>query len=777
MKPLRLLSPIVLLTLGSIAAAQPALSPNLAAAIPASAMRAPIHTLPDDPYRGAYGTWTAARDFKASFHDGFAFYPALGKDQPRNLPVVWRTESVVVGGDVLVGPEATTESVHGDWRFEYRRAGILEAYDVREDGIEQTFTVTARPAGEGDLVITGRIATDLITPPVPARHGALVFKDARGTPRVTYGAALAVDANRNKTEVLTSFDGERIRLTLAGSWLASAAFPVTVDPLFSAVVIALPPAGSGTVYWMDVARDKNSVQQKASLMVVFAREMSGLDQDVWAFQMDDTFGNIKWAWSDVTSNWSSDHTRVAYVGGDEKWVTVYRREYSNPYASALFAHVQSGASATFPVSVTIPLPCLPNESYSFPEIGGTDLYMSALIVYQAEPNRNGTPTTNTEVWGVILNLYQVSMGQPFRLSTDGYRPDRDRGFPSVSPMGNDFQYGWMVVWQERRNSTSTHDWNMHAAKVDFLGKPTASTVLEPDPGYNYHQTTPRVSGQDGRYVVSYLRTVNKGTPNDTIYGSEVRALRFDWTAQGTKPVNVRASRLLDGSASAPANQFRLGASAFDTKTRSHWAVTWVKNALTTMAGSNVYVARLGYSAGVVEKVTVHDTQMDGDAPAVTFSPTLQEFPITYAVRNSTQTTSHIVYGRRLAYDPAAQSVAYGVAGGGTISSTRPLAGDEFFTVKLASKVPNTPVFLIVSLGSLNLPLGDLGMPGCALYADPFLGFLLFGDTDKNGNAEFTLPLFDFPAFKWDVCFQYFFVAPKANAAGVLATQGLRAQIR
>jgi len=309
------------------------------------------------------------------------------------------------------------------------------------------------------------------------------------------------------------------------------------------------------------------------------------------------------------------------------------------------------------------------------------------------------------------------------------------------------------------------------------GKPTASTVLDPDYSYNYHQTTPRVSGQDGRYVVSYLRTVNKGTPNDTIYGSEVRALRFDWAKQHTKPVNVRPSRLLAGSASAPPNQFRLGASAYDTNTRSHWAVTWVKNALTTMAGSDVYVARLGYSAGVVENVTVHDTKMDGDAPAVTFNPNLQEFPITYAVRNSTQSTSNIVYGRRFVYDPAAQSVPYGFAGGGTISSTRPLAGDEFFTVKLASKVPNTPVFLIVSLRRLDLPLGELGMPGCTLYADPFLGFLLFGDTDKNGVAAFKLALFDFPAFKWDVYFQYFFVSPKANTAGVLATQGLRAQIR
>jgi hypothetical protein len=203
----------------------------------------------------------------------------------------------------------------------------------------------------------------------------------------------------------------------------------------------------------------------------------------------------------------------------------------------------------------------------------------------------------------------------------------------------------------------------------------------------------------------------------------------------------------------------------------------VKNALTTMAGNDVFVARLGYSAGVVEMATVHATKMDGDAPAVTFSPDLQEFPITYAVRNSSRTTSNIVYGRRFGYHPDARSVPYGSAGGGTITATRPLAGDEFFKVRLTSGKPLTPALLVVSLMPYNMPLEGLGMPGCTLYADPLLGFVLPAATDKNGIVEITLPLFDYPAFKWNVYLQYFYVAPKANPAGLLATQGLCAQVR
>ena len=56
----------------------------------------PIHTLPADPVAGAYGLWAAGPDYKASFDDGFTFYPVLGASYPKNLPLRWCTECIAV---------------------------------------------------------------------------------------------------------------------------------------------------------------------------------------------------------------------------------------------------------------------------------------------------------------------------------------------------------------------------------------------------------------------------------------------------------------------------------------------------------------------------------------------------------------------------------------------------------------------------------------------------------------------------------------------------------
>src|SRR5262245_60660052 len=88
----------------------------------ATRLRVPIHTQPRDPSGGEYGLWAAGPGFKASFHDGFAFYPCLGPEAPRHLPLQWHTRSVRVGAQELLTGNATTR--HEDFRFERRDGGV-----------------------------------------------------------------------------------------------------------------------------------------------------------------------------------------------------------------------------------------------------------------------------------------------------------------------------------------------------------------------------------------------------------------------------------------------------------------------------------------------------------------------------------------------------------------------------------------------------------------------------------------------------------------------------
>jgi len=257
-----------------------------ASLLEASTLLVPLHSHRDDPVLGAYGLWAAGPDYKASFHDGFTFYPRLGPTQPDNLPLRWQTESIRVGEQVLVDGHSEPAGWHDAWRCELRYHGVTEAYDVRRDGVEQTFVFAAPPRIHGDLVVTGRVRTPLHVLPVVSAMADLVFVDESGQPRVRYGAATAVDALGQRTPVPTSFDGTHIRLTIDGTWLARAQFPVVLDPLTAPVSIHSDPTSLG-VY--DIAVGFESESSQFNVMVVFSRASSSTDFDVFGLLMHRDF--------------------------------------------------------------------------------------------------------------------------------------------------------------------------------------------------------------------------------------------------------------------------------------------------------------------------------------------------------------------------------------------------------------------------------------------------------------------------------------------------------
>ncbi len=102
-------------------------------------------------------------DFGASFTaGGIEFTPVLGAraDQPAALRYTWT--DVRRGGVVVAGRAGEVAPVIAGNRVSYRRNDNLrEVYAVRQEGVEQSFVFATRPAGDGDLVVRGEIATAL----------------------------------------------------------------------------------------------------------------------------------------------------------------------------------------------------------------------------------------------------------------------------------------------------------------------------------------------------------------------------------------------------------------------------------------------------------------------------------------------------------------------------------------------------------------------------------------------------------------------------------------
>jgi hypothetical protein len=93
-------------------------------------------------------------------------------------------------GEVLSKVEAGEEVVAREGRVEIRRPGLVEWYVNSEAGLEQGFTLSERPNGEGALVVELALAGAKAS----RRGEAVAFATGAGR-TLDYGALAALDAN------------------------------------------------------------------------------------------------------------------------------------------------------------------------------------------------------------------------------------------------------------------------------------------------------------------------------------------------------------------------------------------------------------------------------------------------------------------------------------------------------------------------------------------------------------------------------------------------------
>lgn len=735
----------------------------------AAAWRVPVHTQQIDPTGGAYGTWAAGLTYKASFHDGFVFYPFLGPDYPENLPFRWTTEAVEVGGQSIVDLSRAPSHEPSDWRYEYRYQGMTERYDVREDGVEQMFVIWQRPAQAGDLVVVGRVGTKLRGPSAGAAHQALTFTDQAGKSLLRYGEAFAIDANGRRTLVKTSFDGEHIRLAVPAADVASAAFPLTIDPLTSRVVIATWGAATfGLASYPEAGRDDESTA--ANLMVFYSRQFSASDFDGYARLQNDDFTSSALVYTDVTTSWSTVRAGAAFVGAADRWALCLQRDF--PATGANTARVRvyfhDKGNTTLNSGVVAFHDPSANECNWYPSVGGTNGFSTsgnnALLVYQADITATQTNTANSKVYSVLVDGVNRSIGT--RAELDNSVADDDNELPDVNQESNGGTSSWIVVWQQYNNAIANDDVDLIASRVDSTNVAAGHFFVGPSGGTPTHKLQPQVAGRNGRYCVSMVRSSTRSFGG---FGSEVMVERFDWSETAATPTKLGPKTLISDTVSA---NFVNGGIAHDDNTSSHWALVYQRGGFTT---GDCFVIRVGYTGGEVESGTLYNGPNGAWSPNVTFNDDANEFQCVYA-SNDNPPSGLPVYGQLLQYPTTAVNVLYGTGcGAGTIGAREPNAGYEFFAVQVAGLTAGTPVALLLSTASASISLNVIGATGCFANVDLGAGYVLTINTSAGALVQ--LPLIDDPVFIGNLYFQGAYPALGLNPANLGATRGLRVQVR
>jgi hypothetical protein len=704
--------------------------------------------------------------FKATFRDGFAFYPFVGPDRAKSPPLRWRTESVTMGGAALP-VETAPRAEAGSWRMAWQHGTWTEVYDLRPDGVEQSFVLHSRPLAQGDALVRGRIDTELTSPAVAGAHQALVFADADGTPLVRYGEAFAFDALGRRTAAMTSFDGTHITLSVPGVWLAEASFPVTIDPLTTTVFLA-SSATLGAVSSTDIAHDGGAGTRP--LLFAFSRAFSANDHDAYAFVSASDFSNRVLIHARQDPAESDRNVTVCYVSASNKWLIGYQNEYTvgTQRLSTIRTYFHPANLTTLNPGNNWWIPQIFIQAFRNPDLGGTtagNTSPRAILAYQLDNTNNLTNTDHTDIWvtQIDANTEQFLNGRYAAGTAVGTTWDREN--PSVNQVAgtND---GWIVAYQERRTDT-VGPWSVQAMRSDANAIRIDSAPIATSA--SFQAQTPQVAGRNGNYLIAYLQSTS--TP---FVSTAIRTIPVVWNAGAAAPASVGAPQTV-ATGVPPSFSVSVQSLAYDARTASHWALAYVSTSLVGLTSrSTPRIVRLGGSGGVTETATLFSsTTENGLLPSVTFNSNLQEFPVVFA----TTETNDPVYGRILEYPSTAFNTSYGTGcGTNRLTAGQPFAGNKNYAVQ-ASLLPS-PVsgILVFSLGMDNLPLDGIGMTSCFLNVNMAQQVLVAGGAG-NGAISWPLPLPDVPVVTGDFYFQVFYLAVGANPANLLATRGLLSQVR
>ncbi|MCA8951992.1 MAG: hypothetical protein KDE27_20955 [Planctomycetes bacterium] len=718
------------------------------------------------PDGSAAGTWGGGRNYKASFHDGFVFYPHVGPDLPHQ-PLAWRTVSVRAGNRELL---ATSHDVAPSPTFagavcEYDLGGIVERYEILTDGVEQSFVIAERPAA-GDLAITGLVSSPLRLPESAAAHAGLMFTLADGRDAVRYGAAVAIDANGRRFPVSSRCDGGAITLELPAADVERAAFPLVVDPLIGNVVLD----SGAPVVDVDVLHETYS-PANARTWVAFSREVAANDRDVWVLRFGGDFQGAAISTFSELSAWDARGPQLALARSSGHVMTVFASgpALGGGASSFVLMHRHLLSDTAFRTSTIGGITGGPVNDFE-PDIGGRIDGSSSemLIVFRRDDNSGGlVNTANSTVYAAVVdpgiagnNIVTVP---PFVVRN---LANRDQEAPTVNQTAA--QPEWLVAFQLHNGSIANDDWDIGAVSVDAAGN-VSNAVYTEDQGTIDHKMGPKIAGMLGRYVMTYtvrqfqLQNPKPANPR----GETAWSQRFDWdhnTDVGSRPYPAVQLH------SSPGRDLATGGLAFDIRSGSHWAAAFDDDG--TVANR---IFKLGYQGAVTETRTVVPSSAGVDlvSGGVSFNYTQRNFPFVFGT-----TAGDRVFGNALDYDQVAPAATYGLScGSGVWTGVNALHDlQQIGAEDIRFRMTNAPngsgfAFLLFSLDSANQPGVTYGLPGCSILVEPSLQLASILVLLQNGAGEFTmsLPESSVPATLYA---QWYYQAPGSPGVGLQTSEGL-----
>lgn len=172
--------------------------------------------------------------YRAEFTpDAITYYQKRDRQNRNNDSLQFRLISIGAS-DQLFSINRPSSLISEENRVTYFRTPLIkEIYEVRKDGVEQSWIIE-QPLTDnsGDLIINGLLTTQLH--PRSNNKGGIDFFNKSGDYVTTYSNVIVIDKEGKKITLSPRYEDSRLTITVPGKWLDEAVYPVVVDPVLGA---------------------------------------------------------------------------------------------------------------------------------------------------------------------------------------------------------------------------------------------------------------------------------------------------------------------------------------------------------------------------------------------------------------------------------------------------------------------------------------------------------------------------------------------------------------
>ncbi|MBI2930967.1 MAG: hypothetical protein HYY16_04900, partial [Planctomycetes bacterium] len=462
-------------------------------------------------------------------------------------------------------PSVSSVGSDGQQEIVYAKGPIVEKYLPQGCAVEQLFVLgrELEPLrGEGPLRLTVSLKSLLATAHVrraeqkegmPAEE-VIELRNADGAAILTYGGAVAIDAAGRTQPLRYALRDDALVMTLDAAFLASAMFPLTIDPLIGSNIQV-------AYYSNDHLRADVAFSPVANSYLIVVEDTGG-GGNIYCRSISATGvpGVEKWVESGGAQ---STLPRVARSQTNQFLVVWQEKQGGIWKIVGQFVTVSGNSPSLSGSKITIEGGV---ESFA-PDVGFCSATSTYLVAYeQGSPDRNILARTVT-TGGTVSGVFPIS-------STPSWEEK-----PTVSPV---FTNPMGIAWVSRASQTAQGD--ILAASVDVqtrTASPSASVSAVPE-----DESDPDLGGSDAPacYVV---------------WARQFGGADYDvWTRRVTFPSGGPVFGLANLAVGGNVHTFKPRCEFVDTPTTKRLCIAYAQNPMfpPTMNETNIFVSTFNAAA-------------------------------------------------------------------------------------------------------------------------------------------------------------------------------------